>query len=161
MRCPTKRASTRKSSSMRSRPRLHPRRARSTARNWTCACRSIARPAATTPSAAGRCSPTNRPSSRCPTVSCAWTTPARSTRTWSRAATWRSRWNPCHSAAYSLKPPSRSSCRRSARPSGRRSSTPTRTARARWSAESSSASIATASMWIWAPMPKASFRARR
>jgi N utilization substance protein A len=39
----------------------------------------------------------------------------------------------------------------------RRSSTPTRTAPARWSAASSSASIATASTWIWARMPKASF----
>ena len=44
--------------------------------------RSTARPAATTRSAAGRCSRTSRPSWKCPSANCAWMTRARSTRTW-------------------------------------------------------------------------------
>jgi len=56
--------------------------------------------------------------------------------------------------------PSRSSCKRCAKPSARRSSMPIGTASASWSAASSSGSIATASMLILVAMPKASCHVR-
>ena len=52
------------------------------------------------------------------------------------------------------RPPSRSSCRRCARPSARRSSMPTRTASANWSRAWSSAWTAAASISIWAATPR-------
>jgi len=108
-----------------SKPRSRPRPARNTAKNWTCALRSTARPALTTPFAAGRCLPTIPTNSKF------------------RSAAAFGRWrdidkdvepggyveqpmDPCPSAAFSRRPPSRSSCRRCAKPNERRSSMPTR-----------------------------------
>ncbi len=57
--------------SKRSRRRWPRLPARNTAKSSMCACRSTARPATTTPSAAGRSSRTIRPSSKSPSASCA------------------------------------------------------------------------------------------
>ncbi len=77
---PTRRASTRKSFSRPWKRRLRRPRARSTARNGTRGSRSTARPATTTPSAAGRYSPTIPPSWRRRTANCGWKTRSTSTR---------------------------------------------------------------------------------
>ena len=92
-------------------------------------------------------------------ANCASKTRWTSTRTPSRADSSSSRSNRWPSAASPPSRPSRSWCRRCARPSARRSSSSSRTASTRWSAASSSAWTATACSSTSAAMPKASFRA--
>ena len=131
---PTRRASTRKSSSKRSRRRWLRPRARSTAR--TCDVRvAINRKTGDYDTFrrwkvfADDSTELEVPGARTAPRGRARRRHGRRARRLRRS----SRWNRWRSAASPRRQPSRSSCRRCARPSARRSSTRTRTASARWS----------------------------
>ncbi len=157
---PTRRASIKKSSSRRSKPPSRRPLAKSMAKSGMYACRSTARRVITTPSAAGKCSPTTRKSWRCRIANCVSKTRWMSMpRRWP-VATSKSRWNRSVSVESRRNKLSRSSFKRYARQSGRKSSMPILIVWVNWLVAWSNASTAMVFTWISAAMPRASSRVR-